>query len=334
MLEGSGLGRLATDPGACRCVTCCFAGLFPSGGAATLTNVRSSLPAALLYCGVLTCSGPRLWRNLVYARSSGGRVLRDLGVRIPPAAWGRWMRPPSTVDAAPKLGVVGQSPPDTAYRLQIARSTVRDRPAGLIPHRPSAGDRAPRRVEHELTRLPPSCVYLLGPRPGRGCVSTHMRRAYRLTILLDVECPVIIEAAGRFVSGVRRGRTHRQLRPDNCVAGSSHWRRWPCLLPRHGSGRKHERAIVLTTGSRRSCTVGRSSSPVASSTQTDAAFRRPAPIGHGAAAPSSRRLLTSARTYAEPVSGSVFTGPGPRPPSTSPAKPTSQSSTASLDAER
>ena len=30
-----------------------------------------------------------------------------------------------------------------------------------------------------------------------------------------------------------------------CVNVQSNWQHWPCLIPQHGPGRKHERPIVL-----------------------------------------------------------------------------------------
>ena len=32
---------------------------------------------------------------------------------------------------------------------------------------------------------------------------------------------------------------------QNCVDVNSYWKQWPCYLPQHGVGRKHERSIVL-----------------------------------------------------------------------------------------
>src|SRR5207302_5859278 len=41
-------------------------------------------------------------------------------------------------------------------------------------------------------------------------------------------------------------KAHKQVRSDNCVEISSYWKCWPCFLPQHARGVKHERAIVLT----------------------------------------------------------------------------------------
>ncbi len=40
------------------------------------------------------------------------------------------------------------------------------------------------------------------------------------------------------------GRPHARLVPGAVVTTVS-WKHWPCLFPQHGSGRKHERDIVL-----------------------------------------------------------------------------------------
>jgi hypothetical protein len=46
---------------------------------------------------------------------------------------------------------------------------------------------------------------------------------------------------------VRAGKSSVQHRQhQNCVEVCSYWKAWPCLLPQHGLGKKHERAIVLT----------------------------------------------------------------------------------------
>jgi hypothetical protein len=37
----------------------------------------------------------------------------------------------------------------------------------------------------------------------------------------------------------------RSVRPRNCVEVYSYSKAWPCLLPQHGAGKKHERRIAL-----------------------------------------------------------------------------------------
>jgi hypothetical protein len=42
-----------------------------------------------------------------------------------------------------------------------------------------------------------------------------------------------------------RNHVGRVERPYNCVDLSSYSRAWPCLLPQHAAGKKHERRILL-----------------------------------------------------------------------------------------
>ena len=46
------------------------------------------------------------------------------------------------------------------------------------------------------------------------------------------------------VRGVAPGRV-RMAASERVVSIQSYWMHWPCLLPQHGAGRKHERPIVL-----------------------------------------------------------------------------------------
>lgn len=47
------------------------------------------------------------------------------------------------------------------------------------------------------------------------------------------------------MSGVKPGgRPHRRDVPGATICTVA-WKHWPCLLPQHGAGRKHERPIVL-----------------------------------------------------------------------------------------
>ena len=98
-------------------------------------------------------------------------------------------------------------------------------------------------------------MYLLGVYLGDGCISAHRRGVYRLRLFLDARHPRIIdtcEAAIRKLMPAnkvaRRPRSggYANSAHDSNVEISSYSRSWPCLLPQHGPGRKHERPIVLT----------------------------------------------------------------------------------------
>jgi len=103
------------------------------------------------------------------------------------------------------------------------------------------------RLAHRYDELTDSYVYILGLYLGDGWISRHRRGVYRLRIALDARYPGIIEDAAAAMQDVRGGTVHVRRRPDkNCSDVSAYWRSWPCLLPQHGTGRKHEREVVLT----------------------------------------------------------------------------------------
>jgi hypothetical protein len=90
--------------------------------------------------------------------------------------------------------------------------------------------------------------YLLGLYLGDGTVSAHARGVFRLRILLDRRYQGIIrECVEAMQSIVPSG--HASVYPhihEKADEVSSFWKHWPCLLPQHGRGRKHERTIALT----------------------------------------------------------------------------------------
>lgn len=88
-------------------------------------------------------------------------------------------------------------------------------------------------------------MYLLGLYLGDGCVSLHPRDVYKLRIFLDVKYPGIIESATAAIDHVRGRRAGALLCSCNCVEVYSFWRTWPCLLPQHEPGKKHEWPIQL-----------------------------------------------------------------------------------------
>jgi hypothetical protein len=101
---------------------------------------------------------------------------------------------------------------------------------------------------HDLDGLPPDdYAYLLGMYLGDGCLARTAKGAYSLRISLDLVYPGIIESARQAVAAVKGGPLPH-VAPHGaaaCVVITSYWKAWPCLLPQHGPGRKHERRIVL-----------------------------------------------------------------------------------------
>jgi hypothetical protein len=90
---------------------------------------------------------------------------------------------------------------------------------------------------------------------GDGTISAHARKVFRLRVFLDIRYPLIIEDCARAMLAVvpkskvnrlaRRSNFGQRDRPSH-VEVSSFSKAWPCLIPQHGPGRKHERSIILT----------------------------------------------------------------------------------------
>jgi hypothetical protein len=171
-------------------------------------------------------------------------------------------RPVDLVTRSLELAGKGLSTSEIARRVGVPRSTVRDWLAGRLPrgfHRRASGCPDCGGL-HDLESLPPSYVYLLGMYLGDGCLSEHPRSVFKLRISLDGRYPGIAGDVERAI---------RLVMPRNRIGrvdfGTWHEvyaysKRWPCLFPQHGRGRKHEREIALT----RLCLSGRSPSRGAS----------------------------------------------------------------------
>ena len=149
----------------------------------------------------------------------------------------------ATVAEVLRLRATGLNYCEISRRLGVSRSTVREWSVGKLP-RSSRQD--PCDQGSNAVRDPSAYVYLLGLYLGDGCISAHQRGVYRLRITLDVRYPAIVaecEAAMRAV--VPSNRVARHLRQCNCYEVYAYSKSWPRLLPQHGSGKKHEREIVL-----------------------------------------------------------------------------------------
>ena len=90
---------------------------------------------------------------------------------------------------------------------------------------------------------PADYAYLLGSYLGDGHLLTT-RRVPLLKVACDLRYPGVIREVGdaMLACGARVvGHQRREGRDDV----RSSWMHWPCLLPQHGPGKKHERAIQL-----------------------------------------------------------------------------------------
>jgi len=101
-------------------------------------------------------------------------------------------------------------------------------------------------TEGPTAELGESYAYLLGQYLGDG----HLVTSARVPVLRIYACtdypriPEEVAAAIKSVRGTVPGLvTWRSS--ERLVTIQSYWMHWPCLLPQHGPGRKHERPIVL-----------------------------------------------------------------------------------------
>ena len=155
------------------------------------------------------------------------------------------MRPQGDVARVLALLDDGLTALEISRRTGIPRSTVRDWAAGHTPQRRSDFG-CP---EGHLASLDGAAyAYLLGMYLGDGCISNHPRGVFRLRITLDAIYPdIAAECAAAMEAVVPGKRSHLLWRRDQrSVEVSSYWKHWTCLIPQHGSGRKHMRRIVLT----------------------------------------------------------------------------------------
>ncbi|HET8757510.1 MAG TPA: hypothetical protein VFM58_15935 [Solirubrobacteraceae bacterium] len=150
------------------------------------------------------------------------------------------MRTPAEVRLVLALGRAGATPSEITRLTGVARTTVRNWLAGATPMR--AED--PTDVLAALPATP--YAYLLGLYLGDGTIA-RFPRASCLRIYCDAQYPGII---GECVRAIRAVRPHNRVSVSRrgtarcCVVQSySTW--WIELFPQHGSGRKHERPIVL-----------------------------------------------------------------------------------------
>ena len=95
----------------------------------------------------------------------------------------------------------------------------------------------------DLPDDPAGYSYLLGLYLGDG----HLVTAAKVPVL-RVYCadawPGLIEECEAAMLAVLANSVHR-VRQKGCVGVQSYSNHWPCLLPQHGPGRKHERPIYL-----------------------------------------------------------------------------------------
>ena len=153
-----------------------------------------------------------------------------------------------------RLIQAGVSDREVARRTTVPYETVRAWRSGRIPERARrvlAGIPECTRcggAAHDYRALPGAeYAYLLGMYLGDGCIGQTPKGGYSLRLSLDVAYPGIVARARDAVAAVKGGPfPHAAPHARSaCVVVTSYWKAWPCLLPQHGPGRKHDRRIVL-----------------------------------------------------------------------------------------
>jgi hypothetical protein len=142
----------------------------------------------------------------------------------------------------------GLSDYEVARRTRIPRSTVLNWRRGWLPATPGVdGCARCRGPEHDLSALPaPAYAYLLAQYLGDGSVFHTGPLGRGLRISSDAQYPGIVEECCAAIETIRGRRPSLRVHRDKrLISTTSYWRSWPCVLPQHGSGRKHRRTIAL-----------------------------------------------------------------------------------------
>jgi hypothetical protein len=161
------------------------------------------------------------------------------------------MRTAAEMSRVRRLLALGLNDCEIARRTGIPRTTVRDWRRNRITAfsaREEFGCARCGRAIHDPALLPHSdYAYLLGMYLGDGCISVGPRGVAHLRIACDSAYSGIVASCMDAVEAVMPENRVRLVWVKNsrCVNVSAHSKAWPCLLPQHGPGRKHERSIRL-----------------------------------------------------------------------------------------
>jgi hypothetical protein len=136
-----------------------------------------------------------------------------------------------------------------AHASGIPRATVRDWRRGGV-EREAPTPTCPRcgGAQHDPLALDRRAyAYLLGLYLGDGHVVATRRGVYRLRIYVDGRHPRlaqrVVETMQLVLPSSRAGLIRHHT--DHMLVASQYAKCWPCLLPQHGEGVKHERPIIL-----------------------------------------------------------------------------------------
>ncbi|WP_327024930.1 transcriptional regulator [Micromonospora sp. NBC_01739] len=152
------------------------------------------------------------------------------------------MHPPDLQTKARAMHQAGATVAEVARRLGLPYATVRQWcRSQAVPKTLVSAFRCFRcRAGVEI---PTAYAYLLGLYLGDGHLATSVRVPV-LRIACSNAWPGLIEACETAMLQVLASRVQRVPQPG-CVRVQSYGTHWPCLLPQHGPGKKHERMIAL-----------------------------------------------------------------------------------------
>ncbi|SCF01050.1 hypothetical protein GA0070607_4366 [Micromonospora coriariae] len=155
------------------------------------------------------------------------------------------MHSPEVRARARELHLSGASIADVARGVGLPYRTVwhwcRDRPEPVVHGTALRCFRCREGVDNPTDQ--PAYAYLLGLYLGDGHLVTSARVPV-LRIVCSNSWPGLIEACDTAMRAVLATKVQR-IPKTGCVSVESSGKHWPCLLPQHGPGKKHERPIVL-----------------------------------------------------------------------------------------
>jgi hypothetical protein len=156
--------------------------------------------------------------------------------------------PLSTVEAALQLHAEGVNLLQISKRLGVSRAAVREwiaNPERKRERLASAGEHLNGRCSLRESAPRPEYAYLLGQYLGDGCISAGPRGVFKLRIAMCDDYPAIRERCMAAMEAVLPNNKAGYAQGAGCKDVYIHSKHWPCLLPQHGPGRKHERLIAL-----------------------------------------------------------------------------------------
>jgi len=93
--------------------------------------------------------------------------------------------------------------------------------------------------------IPPGpYAYLLGLYLGDGYIASHRRGVYKLRITCCDAYPSLMADCALAMAEILPNHVGR-VRRTGCTDLYTYSKHWPCLLPQHGPGHKHDRDIAL-----------------------------------------------------------------------------------------